>query len=85
MIVLVSEEGSVVIDGERAERDVEVESDALSFLKGRARAFALFCTFFFRDTALPEREDFTEAVDLAIGFRRFWDNTSFRFRRTIGT
>jgi hypothetical protein len=52
--------GSVVIDGERAERDVEVETFFLSLLKGRARTFAPFCTFFFREVALPERDDLTE-------------------------
>ena len=66
--VSLSEAGSVVIDGERAKRDGEVETEALSFLKGRARALPPFCTVFFRDAALPEREDLVEeaAIDLAI-------------------
>jgi hypothetical protein len=65
---LLSEAGSVVIDGERAERDVEVEIDFLSFLNGRASAFTLFCTFVFKDAALPERDDLAEeaAVDFGI-------------------
>jgi hypothetical protein len=82
--VSLSEAGSVVIDGERAERDVEVETDALSFLKGRARTFAPFFTFFLRDAVLLEREDLVEeaAVDLGIVGGRS-DNFSSPFRSNL--
>ena len=60
----------MVMDGEQAEHDVEVAVDTvfLSLLKGWAMAFVPFCTFFFRDAALPEREDLVEeaAVDFSI-------------------
>jgi hypothetical protein len=82
--VSLSEAGSVVIDGERAERDVEVETDALSFLKGRVRIFAPFFMFFLRDAVLLEREDLVEeaAVDLGIVEERS-DNFSSPFRPNL--
>jgi hypothetical protein len=40
----------------------------LSFLNGRAKAFTPFCTFFFKDAALPETvEDFVEAASVDLG------------------
>jgi hypothetical protein len=57
------------------ERD-EVERDCLSFLNGRAAAFAPFCTDFLRDAAFPEMiEDLAEevSVDFAMGKRTVFD------------
>jgi hypothetical protein len=56
-----------VDERERDERDEAVERDCLSFLKGRATAFAPFCTCFLRDAALVEMiEDLVEEVSVAI-------------------
>ena len=63
-----SDTGAVVIEGERVERKVEVEIDALSFLNGRAKAFARFLTDFFREAALLERvEDAVKEVSVDLG------------------
>ena len=68
---LLSEARSVVIDEERAECDIEVETDFLSLLNGQARAFTPFCTFFFTVAAFPERDDLAEeaTVDFSIAGR----------------
>ena len=62
-IVLRSEAGCVELD---CECKVEVKMEVLSFLKGWARAFVPFCTFFFKEVALEDSTEEAVLVDLAI-------------------
>jgi len=44
--------------------------EVLSFLKGQARAFAPFCTFFFKEVPMADSTAESVLVDLAVGEKR---------------